>query len=328
MLSSQYLYIDRVALLIIMVSTLKEKVRQIYEDKYKLILWFPIILVILALLQITIQTATTGDFVHRGITLKGGSSITLTSSPQFSVQDVDSVGLQTQLHTQFPLADISVQTLSSLGQTTAIIVESDIQDKDTIDQLVSGVLKIVPVQKDQYSVEVIGSALGESFFKETLYALLTAFVLMGIVVFISFRIFIPSMAVIASAFSDIVVTLAVFNLTGIKLSTAGVAAFLMLIGYSVDTDILLTTRVLKRKEGTVMERTYSAIKTGMTMIWAAVAAFLVALFFVQSDVIKQIMLILFIGLIVDMIMTWIQNVAMLRLYLERKERRGKVHGSN
>ena len=69
---------------------------------------------------------------------------------------------------------------------------------------------------------------------------------MGLVVFIYFRTLVPSLAVILAAFSDIVVTLAIFNLTGEKLSTAGVAAFLMLIGYSVDTDILLNTRVLKK----------------------------------------------------------------------------------
>ena len=128
------------------------------------------------------------------------------------------------------------------------------------------------------------------------------------------------MAVILAALSDIVVTLAVFNLTGIKLSTAGIAAFLMLIGYSVDTDILLSTRVLKRKEGSVMDRVYNAMRTGLTMSATTLSAVLIALIFVQSEIVKQIMIILFIGLLVDLIMTWIQNVGILRLYLEKKRK--------
>jgi len=143
---------------------------------------------------------------------------------------------------------------------------------------------------------------------------------MGIVVFIYFKTFAPSMAVILAALSDIVVTLAVFNLTGIKLSTAGIAAFLMLIGYSVDTDILLSTRVLKRKEGSVMDRVYNAMRTGLTMSATTLSAVLIALIFVQSEIVKQIMIILFIGLLVDLIMTWIQNVGILRLYLEKKRK--------
>jgi len=144
---------------------------------------------------------------------------------------------------------------------------------------------------------------------------------MGIVVFIYFRSPAPSLAVILAAASDIVVTLAIFNLTGIKLGTAGIAAFLMLIGYSVDTDILLSTRVLKRKEGSVMDRVYSAMKTGLTMSATTLSAVLIALIFVQSEIVKQIMIILFIGLLVDLVMTWIQNVGILRLYLEKKHRR-------
>ena len=41
--------------------------------------------------------------------------------------------------------------------------------------------------------------------------------------------------------------LALIDFLGIEISAAGIAAFLMLIGYSVDTDILLTSRALKRK---------------------------------------------------------------------------------
>jgi preprotein translocase subunit SecF len=129
---------------------------------------------------------------------------------------------------------------------------------------------------------------------------------------------VPSSYVILCAFSDIVVTLAVVNLMGLKVSTAGVAAFLMLVGYSVDTDILLTTRVLKYKKGTVYERVLSSLKTGLTMSFASMAAALVGYFVSQSSTIKEIMLIIFIGMIADIIMTWVQNVGLLRIYVEKK----------
>jgi preprotein translocase subunit SecF len=103
------------------------------------------------------------------------------------------------------------------------------------------------------------------------------------------------------------------NLLEIKLSTAGIAAFLMLIGYSVDTDILLTIRVLKQKDDLSFdERIYGAIKTGGLMTITALAAVGTVLFFTNSDILFQIMLILFIGLCVDLVNTWIQNVSILR----------------
>jgi preprotein translocase subunit SecF len=105
-----------------------------------------------------------------------------------------------------------------------------------------------------------------------------------------------------------------------KLGTAGIAAFLMLIGYSVDTNILLSTKVIKRKEGTVLERIFGAMKTGLMMSTTTICAITVALIFTQSEVIRQIMTILLIGLLVDLVNTWIQNVGILRIYLERKHK--------
>ena len=153
-----------------------------------------------------------------------------------------------------------------------------------------------------------------------LTAILIAFIFMGIVVFLYFRTIVPSLAVILAAVSDIIVTMAVVNIIGIKLSTAGIAAFLMLIGYSVDTDILLSTKVIKGKQGTVMDRVYSAMKTGLMMTMTTITAITIALIFSQSVIISQIMIILLIGLGIDLINTWIQNVGLLRLYMEKKEK--------
>lgn len=272
-------------------------------------------LLLFAFIQIGVQYSTTGDFVNKGITLKGGSTITIDYNPS-----LDPSTLEQSLQNKFLKVELSIRTLTSAGRITGLAIDSDIQEEDEIDSLLSVVKEMTNVQSGQYSIEVIGSSLGESFFKQTITALLIAFLLMGIVVFIYFRTLAPSLAVILAAFSDIVVTLAIFNLTGIKLSSAGIAAFLMLIGYSVDTDILLSSRMLRRKEHTEMQRIYGAMKTGLTMSATTLSAIVVALIFVQSDVVKQIMIILFIGLLVDIIMTYIQNVGILRLHLEKKRR--------
>ena len=293
---------------------MKNKLKQIYEHKYKVLLIIPFLLLVLALVQIAVQTSITGDFVNKGISLKGGSTVTIEDS------SINTIELENFLREKFQTADFSVRTITSAGSVVGIAIDSDAQNNEQIDVLVSALKEKVDLEKLEYSVEVMGSSLGKSFFKQTFLALIIAFILMGVVVLIYFRTIVPSMAVILAAFSDIVVTLAIFNLTGMKLSTAGIAAFLMLIGYSVDTDILLSTRLLKRKEGSIMHRVYGAMQTGLTMSATTLSAIFVALIFVQSEVVKQIMIILFIGLLVDLVMTWIQNVGILRLYLERKKK--------
>jgi len=256
---------------------MKRKLQVIYEKQYKKLLIIPFLLLLLAFVQIGVQTAVTGDFVHKGISLKGGSTVTIVETAGINIVD-----LQAHLGSKFPSAELSVRTLSSAGSTVGIAIDSDAQSQEELDVLTQEITSATGLSKSDLSIETIGSSLGDSFFKQTLIALVIAFLLMGIVVFIYFKSPAPSLAVILAAVSDIVVTLAIFNMTGFKLSTAGIAAFLMLIGYSVDTDILLSTRVLKRKEGTVMHRVYGAMKTGLTMSATTLTVTLIALIFVQN----------------------------------------------
>jgi len=286
--------------------------KRIYEQEYKKLLLIPFILLLAAILQIGIQQATTGDFISKDVSLKGGLTVTIPSGQTFDLN-----ALETKLKARFSDATFTLRQMSSFGKPIGIIISADVGN-DQQDGFIAYLVKETGVDRSTISIEEIGSSLGAQFFKQTLIAILIAFVFMGIVVFLYFRIPVPSGAVILSAFSDMLVTVAIVNLLGIRVSTAGIAAFLMLIGYSVDTDILLTMRVLKNKEGTVMERVYGAIKTGLTMNMTTLAAVSVAFLLSESEVLRQIMTILFIGLLIDMINTWIQNVGIIRWYMEKK----------
>lgn len=300
----------------------KEKfsgLKKFYETKYKQLLIIPFALLIIAIILIVFQGVTTGDIMNKDVSLKGGVTVTVHTSEQ---KDLNS--LKSSILLKFPESDVSTKTLSQLGSQVGVIIEADIT-QDKADELITEISSFFgkELKTEDYTVEVVGSSLGASFFKDLSIAILIAFLFMAFVVFIYFRTFIPSLAVILAALSDILITLAIVNLMGMKLSAAGIASFLMLIGYSVDTDILLSTRLLKRREGSEMERIYGAMRTGLTMSATTIVAVTVALIISQSEVIRQIMTILLIGLFVDLINTWIQNVGILRLYLEKKSGRNK-----
>lgn len=297
---------------------LKKRILNFYDKKYKPLMLIPIMLLVLAIIIIGIQTATTGSFIHKDVSLKGGVTLTITKET-----NIDITQLEKSLEQKFTNNDISVRSIKKAGAQIGVIIVADIDgtNKEQLNSFIDAIESKIgyELREEDYSIEIMGSSLGASFFKETITALIFAFILMSIVVFIYFRTFVPSLAVILCAFSDIIVTLAIVDLIGMKLGTGGIAAFLMLVGYSVDTDMLLTTRLLKRKEGTVFERTISSVKTGMLMTLTTMGALIIGIIFVQSAVIKQIMTIVLIGLFVDIVNTWIQNVGILRYYIERKQ---------
>lgn len=286
-----------------------------FDKHYKIMLIFPLLLLVLSIGQVGYQYASTGDILIKGISLSGGVSITIEQDlpipfGEFRSTLIDSV----------PDQEVNVRELTNLGVPVGVIVESTAFEPEERSELREAIEAITGPISD-YNEEVIGPALGEQFFRQIFLALGIAFIFMGLVVFIYFRNFLPGFSVMLSTFSDIIITLAVVNLLGIRLSTAGIAAFLMLIGYSVDTDLLLSTKMLKDK-GPYIQRFMSAFRTGLTMVVTTLVAVTVGYFLTDSDVIRQIMLIIIIGLIIDALTTWIQNAAMMRWYLEYKD--GKV----
>ncbi len=88
----------------------------------------------------------------------------------------------------------------------------------------------------------------------------------------------------------------------------------------MDTDILLTTRVLVHREGNLVARIKRAMETGLTMSITTFTAMMVLFFVSSSKVLDDVALVIMIGMLVDIINTWIQNVGILRWYVERRAR--------
>lgn len=266
---------------------------------YKQLTVIPIILFVLS----SVYLFTIKDRLNLDIDLKGGTQISLDSSEQ-----LDTAKLQTLLSKY----DANVRSArSASSHTTVIEVSAEKSAPDIVSEITKAGYKF-----SGYSVQTVGAALGASFFQQAQIAMTLAFVFMAATVFIIFRIPAPSFYVVLAAAADIIETLVTMQLFGIKLSLATFAGLLLLIGYSVDTDILLTARVLK-SEGETKQKIKNAMKTGLTMTVTAIAAIGALLVFTPQSVLTQIASVLLIGLIFDVLNTWVTNAGLLRWYVER-----------
>ena len=290
------------------------RLENIYQKYYKIALIIPIALILASIVYLTLFTVKNGDIIYKDVSLTGGTTITV-----FDTQ-VNIENLKSSIISQFP--DLNIRSITDIttGEQKAFYIES----KESVEKLKPALEKEIgyALTEENSSVEFSGQSLSEGFYKQLRIAVILAFVLMAIVVFIIFRTPVPSGAVIFSAFADIILTIAVIDLIGFRLSTAGIIALLMLIGYSVDTDILLTTRLLKSSENLpVNKKIFGAFKTGMTMTLAAIVAIGAALLIVNglSDVLSQMFIIILIGLGFDIMNTWITNASILKWYMEVKK---------
>ena len=144
-------------------------------------------------------------------------------------------------------------------------------------------------------------------------------------VFFFFRSIVPSIAVLTGALSDVTIAMGAMGLFGIPLTLQSFAALLMLIGFSLDTDILLTTRMLKRK-GNPRDNAYDAMKTGMTMSVMAIVAFS-ALFILAMlthiSTYYEISAVAIAGLVGDVFATWGINGVIVLYFTEKKQAKEK-----
>jgi len=282
-----------------------------YDKSYKLLLIIPALILILSLVYMVSFTVQNNDIFRKDVTLTGGTSLTIYSDT------LSSSDLETSLNSKF--LDISVRRLTdfSTGKQLAVTVESGAEP----DELKSAVEQILGYSLDDKnsSIEFTGESLSKSFYKELILAMVLAFLFMSVVIFFIFKVPLPSAYVVLCAFMDIIVPMSVVNILGMRLSTAGIAAFLMLVGYSVDTDIVLTTRVLKRREEKLNSRIHSAFKTGVTMTLTSLAAVTIGYIVTISPILKQIFFILIIGLLTDIVVTWLMNASLIKWYCEKKE---------
>lgn len=183
------------------------------------------------------------------------------------------------------------------------------------------------VQVTGFSFREVGPSLSKFFLEKAREILLVSFILAAIAVFILFRSIVPSVAVILGAVVDIVVTLGAMSLFSIPLTLASIAGLLMLIGFSLETDVMLTMRVLKRKEDTASERAFSAFKTGSLMNLTTIGAFgLLSLagLYLQIPTYYEIGIVAAIGGVIDFAATWGANAVFVLMYAEKQEAKNRV----
>jgi preprotein translocase subunit SecF len=272
---------------------------------YRALILIPIIMLILSVAVLVNGYSQTGEWFQRSIELKGGTLITINTEQPQDIDEIESA------LSEFGQARVR-ELRSFSGYSLSIEIDEKINTNDVLESLVS-----LGVDTTDSSIQTIGPSLGESFWQQAQIGIIVAFILMGIIVFAIFRTPVPSFAVMLAALSDIIVTLTVMQIIGMEMSLASFAALLMLIGYSIDTNILLTTRVLK-SSGEMPGRIRSAFKTGITMTGTTLGVLAAIILVVNSGVLFQIASVLLIGLLVDIVNTWLQNATLIRMHAERR----------
>jgi len=261
----------------------------------------PLVMLAVALLVIFGWYVMTGAPANLGLEFTGGTELRI---------DGDGIDSREEIEQAFSAEPASIQQVPADGDYIISFREGEVSSTQLESEANDAGFEIQTIAQ-------VSPSFGSDTQLLALGGIAVAFLGMSLIVFGMFRTFVPSIAVVASAFSDIMIPLAMMNLLGIDLTLGTVAALLMLIGYSVDSDILLNNSILRRT-GDFYESTHRAMRTGVTMTltsMAAMAVMTILAYIFGIQIMTAIGLILFVGLAADLMNTYLLNVSLLRWYV-------------
>lgn len=217
-----------------------------FVSKRKAALVFSGVLILLGLGSLIVHKGP-----HYGIDFLGGTSIELEFEQPIAISDVRSAVSE---------AGYGKAEIKNFGAPNEILIRVREQEAGTE---ISGAIK-ASISKafpdNSYTVQLVekvGPKIGAELRSSAFWAILIA--LLGILMYISWRFeFMFAVGAIAALFHDVVITLGVFSVLGLEISLAIIAAFLTIVGYSLNDTIVVFDRI--RENLKVLRReTYEAV---------------------------------------------------------------------
>ena len=273
-----------------------------WERHWKMLLFVPSLMFVLSLAYFAYNTANTDFPVPRSVELSGGKEITI-SYAGLDRQGFEKAAERLGLDYRF------------VGENTLIVDGKYTMNETLVLQELGKHMQVL-----DSSLRTVGPSLGEAFWCQAETAMLVSLVFISIMVFFLFKSFVPSFAVISSIIIDVSVTTAIVTAMGYDFSIAMIGALLTIVSYSIDTDVLLTTKLVKHG-GNFRENMKSALKTGFIISLAAMISAVTVFVVSANPVLKDISIVLIVGLVVDFIVTWLQNAGIMKWWAN--ERTGK-----
>jgi len=249
--------------------------------------------------------------LNLSIDFKGGTLVAVNYTEDVDITEVRSVLANVSIDGQ--LFDFSHAEIKHFGDESNIAVripsledEPDQFPQKFVDNMANAFPNRVPEDENDFilSIEKVGPKIGAELSGDAVMAIIWALLL--ILIYISFRFeFKFAVGAIMALSHDILVTLGIFSILDYEISLAIVAAFLTIVGYSLNDTIVIFDRIRENlkalKKSTLDMVVNQSINESLsrTIITSLTTFFVVlVLFLVGGEVIHSFSFAMIIGVIV------------------------------
>ena len=183
------------------------------------------------------------------IDFNGGTLIAVQYNNEINLNSIRTALKEIEINGQ--IFDFSKSEIKNFGNTAAVslrIANLEKEPENFSETLINILKQIypnnIPDNPDDFvlSIEKVGPKIGSELSGKALMAIVYAILLILIYISIRFE-FIYAIGAIAAIFHDVIITLGVFSILGYEISLAIIAAFLTIVGYSLNDTIVIFDRI-------------------------------------------------------------------------------------
>jgi len=245
------------------------------------------------------------------IDFKGGTLIAVQYTKPININDLRSQLKNVNINGQS--FDFSTSEIKHFGDNSNVSVrianlenEPEKFSQNFIDILKDIYPDALPEDKDDFilSIDKVGPKIGSELSGKAIMAIIYAITL--ILIYISFRFeFTYAIGAIAAIAHDVIITLGVFSILGYEISLSIIAAFLTIVGYSLNDTIVIFDRIRENMKAIKRESVVSIVNKSIneslsrTIVTSLTTLFVVlTLYFFGGEVIHYFSFALIVGVLI------------------------------
>jgi preprotein translocase SecF subunit len=198
--------------------------------------------------------------VNLGIDFKGGTAIGVSFSEEITIEEVRN-SLKTVSVNDINF-DLSAEEIKYFGSKSDVMIKIKTLENEPenfgqviINHLYSSLTNKAPENKNDFilSLGSVSPKVGSELSGKAFWSVISALVLILFYISVRFE-FRFALGAILALVHDVVITLGIFSLTGFEITLSTVAAFLTIVGYSLNDTIVILDRIREnmKSSGTVM----------------------------------------------------------------------------
>ncbi len=274
--------------------------RRSYDIVGKRRVWFTIGVVVIVLSGLLLGIRG----LNPGIDFRGGSEFTV-SNAQTLQQDLAQTALDQVVSDQ-------VARVSSVGSSTVRVQTESLTEAQT-QQLGELLAEAYGTTPDDVTSSFVGPTWGQDVTGKAIQGLVIFLILVSVVMTLYFRRWTMAAGALVALFHDMVITAGIYSLVGFEVTPATVIGFLTIMGYSLYDTVVVFDKVRENTDSVTEQTRFTyaeganlavnqtlvrSINTSVVAVLPVGAILFVGAFLLGAGTLRDIALVLFIGMLV------------------------------